>query len=190
MMKTKKELRLEIKSKLQSLSTYEFEQANKRIVEQFFNTESWKKSDSLGLTISRGREIETKTIIERAWAMGKKVAVPKCFPEEKRMSFYFITSNQQLEEVFFGLKEPIPSMTEPASEIDLDLLIVPGICYTKKGYRIGYGGGYYDRYLENYHNSTLSLLMECQLVPKIPIEPHDFSIQQMITEERIITCDE
>ncbi|MBM7660842.1 5-formyltetrahydrofolate cyclo-ligase [Bacillus mesophilus] len=188
MTKTKKELRLQVKERLESLSTYEFQQNCEKVAYQLYNTNVWMKSKTIGITISRGREIETRQIIERAWKEGKKVAVPKCYSEQHKMEFYFITSFEQLEVVFFGLQEPVLALTEHAPANDLELLIVPGICYTEKGYRIGYGGGYYDRYLEHYQQDTVSLLLECQLVPEIPVYSYDLPIQKLISEERIISC--
>ncbi|WP_246945908.1 5-formyltetrahydrofolate cyclo-ligase [Bacillus pinisoli] len=186
--RTKKELRLHIKSKLEKLSFYDFDQACKRIENRLYQTDEWKKSKIIGLTISRGREVETRRIIEHAWAEGKQIAVPKCLSSKKQMDFYLLTSFEQLETVYFGLQEPIIQQTVYISPEGIDLLIVPGICYTEKGYRIGYGGGYYDRYLPHYHHVTISLLLECQLVLEIPICSHDLPVQQLITEERTILC--
>ncbi|MFZ3588148.1 5-formyltetrahydrofolate cyclo-ligase [Bacillus sp. DJP31] len=188
MSKTKKELRLDMKKRLQSFSENEVTKFSKQIADTLYSTESWKNSHLIGITISRGNEIETREIIERAWQEGKEVAVPKCLPEEKKMVFKRITTFNQLETVYFGLLEPIVSKTKSVDPQKIDLLIVPGVCFTEKGYRIGYGGGYFDRYLEGYQEQTISLLFECQLLPKLPIESFDVPVQIIITEKRIIDC--
>jgi 5-formyltetrahydrofolate cyclo-ligase len=190
MAKTKKELRLEMKNRLNTVSEHDFTYSSTKIAETLFLTRIWKESRVIGLTVSRGREVETRTIIERAWKEGKGVAVPKCFPEDKSMEFYLITSYDQLEEVYFGLQEPITSETNAAHPHEIDLLIVPGVCYTEKGFRIGYGGGYYDRYLTSFTHQTISLLLECQLLPDIPTKTYDIPVQQLITERRMIACHE
>jgi 5-formyltetrahydrofolate cyclo-ligase len=187
---SKKELRNEIKKKLNSLSEQEWSAFNQKIQDQLVTSDSWNIAKVIGITISRGKEIETRGIIETAWQEGKKVAVPKCFPNEKRMVFYLLTDYNQLEEVYFGLKEPKVHETTSVESNQMDLLIVPGICYSENGYRIGYGGGYYDRFLQHFRGNTLSLLFECQLVENIPFERFDIPVMQMITEKRTITCHE
>ena len=92
-------------------------------------------------------EIPTFHIIEQAWHEGKEVAVPKCNPENKAMEFKKITSFEQLESVYSGLLEPVAETVKVRDQHDLDLLIVPGLAFTKDGYRLGFGGGYYDRFL-------------------------------------------
>lgn len=184
----KKELRHKMRSILDNVDVKEKKRFTVRIEEALYKTEVWKKASMIGITISRGNEIETRGIINRAWKEGKKVAIPKCFPESKNMSFYLFTSDTQLEEVYFGLKEPKVQETTAALNDKIDLLMVPGVVFSKEGYRIGFGGGYYDRFLKDYHKETVSLLFECQLVHKIPVESHDIPVQMLITEERIITC--
>ncbi len=190
MVQTKKELRLEIKKRLEILSEIEVKKGSKQIADTLFLTDSWRKSRVIGITLSRGREIETRSIIERAWQEGKEVSVPKCYPDQKKMIFYVISSFKQLEKVYFGLLEPITSETKPIESDHIDLMIVPGVCFTETGFRIGYGGGYFDRYLAEYQQQTISLLYECQLLTELPLESFDVPVQKLITENRIIECNE
>ncbi|KAA0549415.1 5-formyltetrahydrofolate cyclo-ligase [Bacillus sp. BGMRC 2118] len=185
----KKELRKLVKQQLSKVTKEQFMKYTTRIQQSLFEDEKWKQANVIGITISRGNEIETKGIIEEAWNQGKKVAVPKCIPEDKKMIFYIFTDFSQLEEVYFGLQEPKPSETVAIHPSEIHLLVVPGVVFTEYGFRIGYGGGYYDRYLSQYEGSTLSLLLECQLVQQLPIELHDIPVQQLITEKRIVHCE-
>ncbi|MBM6617254.1 5-formyltetrahydrofolate cyclo-ligase [Bacillus suaedaesalsae] len=185
----KKELRKLVKQHLNHLNKEQFTIYSSQIQHTLFGQKKWTEANVIGITISRGTEIETKGIIEKAWEQGKKVAIPKCFPEDKSMTFYIFSDFSQLEEVYFGLQEPIPSETIAVNSTDIDLLIVPGVAFTENGYRIGYGGGYYDRFLSHYGGTTFSLLLECQLVPALPIEDHDIPVQQLITERRILHCE-
>jgi 5-formyltetrahydrofolate cyclo-ligase len=187
---SKKELRHKIIKQLESLSEQDVRILNHRIQERLFKSDRWSQAKVIGITISRRREIETRHVIEKAWQEGKDVTVPKCFPDDKSMAFYTITDFKQLEEVYFGLKEPKVNGAVAVEPSQIDLLIVPGVCYTKKGYRVGYGGGYYDRYLQHFLGNTLSLLFECQLVKDIPTEKFDIPVELMITEKRIIDCNE
>jgi 5-formyltetrahydrofolate cyclo-ligase len=68
----------------------------------------------------------------------------------------------------------------------IDLMIVPGLAYTREGYRLGFGGGYYDRYLQNYHGKTISLAFNEQLVPNFLVEEHDIPVSEIITNLGVI----
>lgn len=72
---------------------------------------------------------------------------------------------------------------------DIDLLLVPGLAFMNNGYRLGFGGGYYDRFLKLYKKQTASLAFSSQIVSQLPVESHDIPVQKIITEERIIECD-
>lgn len=102
------------------------------------------------------------------------------------MIFRQITNFDQLETVYMSLREPIPALTVETEANEIDLLFVPGVAYTRRGERIGYGGGYYDRYLLQYEGKTLSLAFDFQIVSYIPIESFDQNVQKIITEKETI----
>ncbi|TLS36312.1 5-formyltetrahydrofolate cyclo-ligase [Pseudalkalibacillus caeni] len=178
----KQQLRNEMKEKLKEMSPDQRESSNHAIHKTLFNHPLWLQANTIGITISRKPEVDTAPIIEKAWELGKEVSVPKCFPKTKEMEFRSITSYDQLEVVYFGLKEPIPDRTESCSPLNVDLLIVPGLVFDKQGYRIGFGGGYYDRYLENYSNGTVALAYDFQVVDRVPKETFDQPVQEIITD--------
>lgn len=101
------------------------------------------------------------------------------------MEFKKISSFNQLESVYYGLLEPVAE-TAKASKEELDALIVPGLAFTKEGYRLGFGGGYYDRFLSNYRGDTLALTYELQLMDELPIEVHDLAVGKLITPSKVI----
>ena len=171
-----------VKKQLGELSIDTFKKNCAEIHKHLFLHNDWNKAKTIGVTVSRGREVDTKTIIEKAWRDGKRVVVPKCDPESNTMIFRKIDTYHQLETVFFGLMEPIESETISVEPDDIDLMIVPGICFDRKGYRIGYGGGYYDRYLKEYQGVTISLAFSFQLLNSLPRETHDVPIEGLITE--------
>src|SRR5699024_7389164 len=106
----------------------------------------------------------------------------KCFPKEKRLVFYKFTSYDELEIVYYNLKEPRPLKTNEMDKDHIDLIIVPGLVYDQEGYRIGFGGGYYDRFLANYANETVSLAGQIQMVTNVPSESFDIPVNHIITE--------
>jgi 5-formyltetrahydrofolate cyclo-ligase len=87
-----------------------------------------------------------------------------------------------------GLFEPITDETLSVKKNEIDLQIVPGLVFSDEGYRIGFGGGYYDRYMSDYNGATLSLAFVTQTSHKIPVEGHDIPVSKIITEVNEITC--
>ena len=99
------------------------------------------------------------------------------------MTFRQIHNFDQLETVYMNLREPIPVLTEEVDADEIDLQIVPGVAYTERGERIGYGGGYYDRYLLHYKGKTLSLAYNFQMVQHIPVEPFDKNVEKLLQKK-------
>ncbi|MCF6137912.1 5-formyltetrahydrofolate cyclo-ligase [Pseudalkalibacillus berkeleyi] len=185
MKELKKKMRMDIQKKLSNLSDGTRDQESVQIREQLFQTDDWKKSDTIGVTVSRGNEINTYPIIEKAWEEGKTVVVPKCHAKDFSMDFRKIDSFEQLEVVYFGLKEPVVEKTELITPDEIDLLIVPGLLFDEEGFRIGFGGGFYDRYLERYTGTTVSLLHPVQLNNDIPRESFDKPVDYLILPKKV-----
>ena len=180
----KKKVRKEIKTSLEQLTDEQRVDYTKQISRQLFNLSEWKKAKIIGITISIPPEVPTLHIIEQAWREGKEVAIPKCNPENKTMQFKKITSFEQLESVYSGLLEPVEHTLKVMPD-EINLLIVPGLAFTRDGYRLGFGGGYYDRFLSGYNGSTVSLAFECQLMDKVPTELHDIPVHQVVTMDKV-----
>ncbi|RYL91617.1 5-formyltetrahydrofolate cyclo-ligase [Sporolactobacillus sp. THM7-4] len=182
----KKQYREHILDALKKLDAQTFENKCTRIRKFLFSEEEWLTAKTVAVTLSVGREIETRPIIKRAWAQGKQVAVPKCNPKTKQLTFYRLDSFDQLEKSFYGLMEPNPDKTCPLESSELDLIIVPGVAFDPRGYRIGYGGGYYDRFLSGNHGKTVSLLLNCQMIERVPEESFDQRVTKLITERGVV----
>jgi len=181
-MSEKKELRTKGKEILYKLNGIEREDKVKYIYNTLFNTTSYQNASVIGCTISQDHAINTTPIIKQAWKDGKTIAVPKCNPKQKELTFRHLTSFDQLETVYFGLKEPMEQATEIVNKERIDLMLVPGLMFDQRGYRIGYGGGFYDRYLEDYNQTTIALATEEQLLCRVPNDPYDIPVQHLITE--------
>ncbi|MFT4412633.1 5-formyltetrahydrofolate cyclo-ligase [Fredinandcohnia humi] len=189
-MRTKREIRNEIKETLLSLDQELYQKWSKEIIEKVISLPEWKNAKTIGITVSGKYEVNTEPLVKTAWETGKKVAVPKCHPLTKTMTFREITNFTQLEVVYYGLKEPIESITVEVPHNKIDLLLVPGLCFTNQGYRLGHGGGYYDRYLTTYRGDTLSLAFPVQLVENFPIEPFDIPVKKLVTPTQVKNCHE
>ncbi|MGN1400728.1 MAG: 5-formyltetrahydrofolate cyclo-ligase [Bacillus sp. (in: firmicutes)] len=181
----KRQIRAETKRKLGTIPKDLFQARGRQVAEWLFMTPEWQSSETVAVTISRPFEIDTKPIIERAWEEGKRLAIPKCFPEDHTLSFRYINSFSDMENIYLDLLEPIEARTEPAQKSELDTVIVPGVAFDPQGYRIGYGGGYYDRFLSDYTGCMISLLLNEQLYPSIPHEAFDIPVGQLILPEGV-----
>lgn len=173
---------------LNSMERAQHEKWSTCIAERVVASEEFRSAETIGITLSRFPEIETRNIIESAWQAGKRVAVPKCIHSTREMDFRLIQTYEQLETVYSDLLEPIVGETAAIKKESIDLQIVPGVVFSNEGYRIGFGGGYYDRYLRDYKGDTLSLAFECQTGYEVPIEIHDIPVRKIYTEQREILC--
>lgn len=133
--------------------------------------------------VSKGNEVDTKLIIERAWADGKHVYVPKVYGQD--MEFIEITDYGELATGNFGILEPV---SDDFEEIKDGLMFMPGIAFDHSRSRIGFGGGYYDRYLAGHAGLvTVALAYEFQIVDKIDSEPTDIRPHIIVTESEVIS---
>jgi 5-formyltetrahydrofolate cyclo-ligase len=182
----KKAMRKKMAAELQSIDRPDYEQMSYLIGTALAKTEEWKNADTIALTVSRFPEVDTWQLIRKGWEEGKKIAVPKCHPDTKKMTFRQIQSFAELEHSFFGLFEPKENETTAVPKEEIDLVIVPGLLYNRDGYRIGFGGGYYDRFLADYKGQTVSLAFSRQLTAALPVEEHDIPVGKIVTEKEII----
>lgn len=181
----KTELRKEIHFSLTTIKEEEHRERSKKIHQNLYDTPYWKNAKRIGITISRFPEVDTYEVIKKAWSESKKVSVPRCIHKEKKLDFHTITSFEEVEPSYFGLLEPLRTL-EKTSPAAIDLLIVPGLAYNINGFRLGYGGGYYDRYLANYYKGrTVSLCFKEQIVEHIPVDRHDQAVEMLIGEEKL-----
>ena len=141
--------------------------------------------------VSYDSEVDTRQIMAAAWAAGKSVAVPKCVPADKTLRFYRIDSFDDLEPGFKDILEPVddPERLLHAKDMVGSVCLVPALVYDADGHRIGYGGGYYDRFLSFYPGDKLGLARTTQLSSNpLPHEDHDVPVDVIVTETCVWTC--
>ncbi len=166
-------------------------EASKKISEWVFANKRFKTAKTIFVYASYKSEVETKELIQGALRMGKRVAVPKVDGIE--MDFYTIDSWEDLFPGFQGILEPQTFGKEPVLPVESDVMLVPGAVFDRKGGRIGYGGGYYDRYLDRAKELCgqrpylMALAFACQICPgKVPSEEHDKKMDCILTDRRVI----
>lgn len=174
--------------KLKDLTYEQKTEKNSKIYTTLFNRLEWKNANVVAMTISTEIEIDTFPIIAQAWKEGKVVAVPKCIPSIKALDFRKFDSYEQLEVSYSSLKEPNPLSTSLVKKQEIDLVIVPGIVFDQYGFRIGYGGGYYDRFLSTFKGNIISLAYDFQVIEKVPTQHHDMPVNMVVTEEKVYKC--
>ncbi len=155
---------------------------SRKISEQFFSLEELSQMEVIFLYAGYGSEVLTQETIEALIMLGKHVALPRVHGDT--MDFYEISGLDELESGFHGIMEPI---NNKKTVLTPDLIVMPGVAFDESRNRIGYGRGYYDRYLKKYPDvPRIAFSFECQIVDQIPYEPSDIRPDTIITEYRMI----
>ncbi len=158
--------------------------ADKAICKRVLEMEAYRQADVLFTYVSMEGEVDTREVILRALADGKQVAVPRC-GKGGIMSAYRIKSMEELKPGAFGILEPVKSCEETRPE-DIGLALVPCVCCCESGVRLGYGGGFYDRFLPGTPAVRAALCREKMMAGDIPREEHDCVMDFVVTEKRVM----
>ena len=175
----KAELRKKILQEMKTLSQEQKQAMDRDLTERFLQHPFYQEAKVIATYLSFPHEFQTQELIEQALKDDKKVLIPKTYPKG-RMDFV-VYDPQQLAKTSFGLLEPQGDL-EVVKPSQIDLIHVPGLAFTTEGYRIGYGGGYYDRYLEHFAGHTMSTIYPCQ-VQEFNFENHDIPVQEVLIYE-------
>ena len=175
----KSELRKQVLQEMKALPRQQKQVMDLALTERLLQHPFYQEAKIIATYLSFSHEFQTQGLIEQALRDGKKVLIPKTYPKG-RMDFV-VYHPQQLVKTSFGLLEPQGDL-EVVDASQIDLIHVPGLAFTTEGYRIGYGGGYYDRYLEHFSGHTFSTIYPCQIKDFIP-EKHDIPVQEVLIDE-------
>lgn len=177
----KKALRREIGAKKRALTPEQIETRSAILADKLYKTSQYRDCTSLYAYLSFNQEVRTNPIIQRAWAEGKRVAVPKVVGDE--MVFIWINSFDNLApQGAFHIMEPIEN--GPVAADESALILMPGLAFDPEGHRVGYGGGYYDRFLaKEPQHPTVALCYGFQLLDRLPTDPHDLPADAVIALE-------
>lgn len=177
---TKKELRQAYIARLQQLDLNTRLHEEKRLTSNLFDTSEWMDAKVIATTMSQSLELDTAPIILHARHEGRQIVVPRTLAD-RQMEFVALDEDTEFDETDFGILEPHAGRVYQPEEIDL--MIVPGVAFTQSGHRIGFGGGYYDRYLSQYHGKTVSLAFTTQIAEEGEwvTEDHDQQVDKIIS---------
>ena len=185
----KQRLREERLAVREVLSEQERSVLDDRITQKLLATSEYVEATTVLTYVSVSSEVSTRMFIERALRDGKAVAVPRCLPGHC-LEFVAITSLDQLIAAPFGLLEPpkeLPALTE--EQMDASICIVPALLVDIQGYRLGYGAGFYDRFLSTYPGKKICLAYQQNLSrTMLPHTTFDVAVDEVITESDVLTC--
>lgn len=151
------------------------------VCRNLISTNAFERAEQVLLYSATPIEIETTEIFEAALNSGKKVLFPRC-QEKGRMSFYYVDDLSHLRSSAFNIREPISSAPEYKSS-NADICIVPALAYDIEGYRMGYGGGFYDRFLSSFRGTCIGICYADNIEKKLPRGRFDVRVDILITDE-------
>ena len=173
----KTELRREIRARKRAMTEEEIETRSAKLAQLFFASEAYQKAKTIYGYLPYNQEVRTVPMLAQALKDGKKVAVPKVYGEE--MKFLYLDDLNAVAKGYAGIPEPIAD--EPVAQDETALVLMPGLAFDPQGHRIGYGGGFYDKFLAAEPNHpTLALCYEFQMLPKLDVEDHDIPVDTVL----------
>jgi len=178
----KRELRDGIKARRRALSPEAKAEADRAIARRLLDTWQYRECETLMIYASTAIEVDTYQVIERALADGKRVALPRCIPGTRNMNFHYVGSLDELSPGTFSVNEPsadAPLVSRP----ERALMVVPALSLDWSGYRLGYGGGYYDRYIADFKGRTIGVCYARDCRRRLRHGRFDRTVDVIITEE-------
>lgn len=185
----KRTIRAEALAARRSLTSEQVTQKSTAILDKLRSIPEFESARALLVYVSsKDNEVDTLRLIRTAIQSGRKVLVPVAVTSTREMVWSELKSLDELQPSTFGIMEPKEDRIRPVEHCETDVALVPGIAFDVAGRRIGYGGGYYDRFLAAFRGKKVALTYELQVYESIPAEPHDLPVDVIVTENRIIKC--
>ncbi len=187
-LKAKSEIRSYYKELRKNYCPEAKSEADRIIAEKLFRLFEYKNCKTLLAFVSKDIEVDTALITARAFSDGKTIAVPKCNPKKGLMKFYRIKSYNDLEQGYFEIYEPKNTCPEQIDFSD-SICLVPGLVYDSDCFRIGFGGGYYDRFLCDFPGVSVGICYSDCFEKQIPKDEFDRPVDILITDSAIYRKD-
>ncbi|MBO8128782.1 MAG: 5-formyltetrahydrofolate cyclo-ligase [Peptococcaceae bacterium] len=187
----KQELRREMLKKRRGLTSREVTDKSAVIAHRVLSLPCFARARIIMAYNAVRNEVQTGGLIVAAMSVGKKVALPITDRERKQLIPVMITSYPgPMVEGAYGIPEPAEGNYAPVHVKDIDCLLLPGVAFDPDGYRLGYGGGYYDRFLRDVRRDAalIGLAYEFQICPGVYADSHDMPVDIIVTEKRVIDC--
>ncbi len=173
----KNALRAEIRAKKRAMTAQEIEEKSAALAKAFYETAEYKNAKTIYGYLPYNQEVRTTQMLAHALADGKQVAVPKVYGDE--MKFILLSDLSQVAKGYAGIPEPIadgPVAADPTA-----LVLMPGLAFDPEGHRLGYGGGFYDKFLAaEPDHPTLALCYDFQMLPHLDTESYDIPVDRVL----------
>ena len=180
-MEEKKLIRKQIFKLRKECTDSQVEAWSRQIAQKVAELPEFQSAQKILAYADYNHEVMTGFIIEEAWKQGKEVAVPKVVGQD--MVFYKLTDFSQLEKGYFGIPEPARGEIVQWEDA---MMVMPGVAFDPQNHRVGYGGGFYDRFLEKHLQiKRVAVAFDFQILPSVPAEPTDISPEIIVTENKI-----
>ena len=177
-------LRKAIIEKRDHLAAAYRDEISKTISDRLLGLDCFKESTVIAAYISFGSEFQTEIVINEALRLGKTIVLPKIESSSRLLSFRtFSGTFNELLRGRWGIPEHDPAKSELIDYSQIDLMIVPGVAFSERGLRMGYGGGYYDSAMSKLPESSVTVapVFPIQVLPEVPLEAHDLKVDVLIT---------
>jgi 5-formyltetrahydrofolate cyclo-ligase len=185
----KKEMRAQARKMRRSLSPEVKNALDRKIKNKLLNLFAVREATTVLCYVSTEIEVDTRDFISTLLEQGKRVAVPRCEGDDGEMNFYYINSLSELSSGSFGVDEPDPSQSVMFADAVDSVCIVPAFMFDKSGYRLGYGKGYYDRYLSRYKGFPIGVCYSENLQDELFHGKYDRAVSLVVTDKEILTMD-
>ena len=173
----KKELRRTIRERKRSMTEAEIREKSEALAKLFLDSTEYRSARSIYGYLPYNQEVRTVPMLEQALLDGKRVAVPKCYGEEMR--FIWMDDLSKVEKGYAGIPEPVAD--GPVADDETALVLMPGMAFDREGHRIGYGGGFYDKFLAREQNHPkLALCYDFQMVDHLETEEFDIPVDKVL----------
>lgn len=183
----KKALRQKFRSIREVMPLGQKEQLDLQIFQKLTTFCEYQKAKTILIFVSTKVEVDTIKIIQRAFRDGKKVAVPKCLDKKGKMAFFVIKSLDELQKASFDLLEPDVKKSPLLVDFSSSICVLPGFAFDTNGYRIGFGKGYYDRFLQKYAGIKIGICYNSCIADSLPHGRYDVSANFIVTPKYILT---
>lgn len=185
----KRRLREDILRERRKMSDLTVNLYSAKVVQAILGWDIYLRSENVMLYTPMPDEPKIQSVFEHAWSKGKRVSVPHLTETFGIMEAALIQSFDDLVLGKFNLQIPNPRKLKIIDPMAIDLVIVPGVAFDKEGYRLGMGGGYYDRFLPKaIRAATLGICWSKYILNKVASEQHDFPVEYLVTEKGILNC--
>lgn len=186
-MNGKSEIRKRMIAMRNAIPREEIEEKSRVIQKQVTELEEIRLASTLMVFLSFGSEVLTDDLIRWCWGEGKRIVVPFCRLESRELTACRIDGFDELEPGHYGIRAPKEGLLRPVEGGEIEVILVPAVAFDRRGYRVGYGGGYYDRFLPAAPQAAkIGVAFSSQIIEEIPVDVHDLPVDVIVTEREVI----